>query len=82
MSKIHDSIKTVLMLGLIVLSYGVGAWLERMDTVKQKEFIARHCTSSATIDRYISKGIVGYVCFSQNGETKRISKTILVIDGI
>jgi hypothetical protein len=81
-STMSNHLKTLLCLGLIVSAYLIGAWLERLDAELWRITLARHCASNITTDRYLSFGLDGFVCFSQNSETKRISKTILVLDGI
>lgn len=81
-NKIHNHIKTLLCLVLIVSAYLIGAWTERLDAQAWRITLAKHCASNAIMDRYPSHGLDGFVCFSQNSETKKINKTVLVIDGI
>ena len=44
-----------------------------------EDIVSQMCRDTPTHDAYVSKSSDGYICFMQNVNTKKISKTALVI---
>lgn len=74
-------LKTLFTVGLIVLAYWLGGWLERQDAIDQRLMLESYCPTKGHLERFVAPGYGGFVCFTKNVQTKRITSAIIVIDG-
>ena len=66
-------------LGLLIGAFYTGAYLERLDAENAVAKAEGMCKDRAKLMAYLAKGMDGYVCFREHEHTKKISKSLLVI---
>ena len=61
-------------------SFKVGHWWAESQRELESATIESKCYSKGALDAFVSKAGNDYVCFKQNMNTKKISKTLIVLE--
>ena len=62
------------------VSFKVGHWWATSQAELEAAAIESKCYSKGTLDAFVSKAGNDYVCFKQNMNTKKISKSLIVLE--
>ena len=62
------------------VSFKVGHWVATSQAELETASIQSKCYSKGALDAFVSKAGNDYVCFKQNMNTKKISKTLIVLE--
>lgn len=62
------------------VSFKVGHWWATSQAELEAATIESKCYSKGTLDAFVSKAGNDYVCFKQNMNTKKISKSLIVLE--
>jgi len=61
-------------------SFKAGLWWAESQRELETATIESKCYSKGALDAFVSKAGNDYVCFKQNMNTKKISKTLIVLE--
>lgn len=61
-------------------SFKAGHWWAESQRELESATIESKCYSKGALDAFVSKAGNDYVCFKQNMNTKKISKTLIVLE--
>ena len=61
-------------------SFKIGHWWAESQRELESATIQSKCYSKGSLDAFVSKAGNDYVCFKQNMNTKKISKTLIVLE--
>lgn len=62
------------------VSFKVGHWWATSQAELEAAAIESKCYSKGALDAFVSKAGNDYVCFKQNMNTKKISKSLIVLE--
>lgn len=62
------------------VSFKVGHWWAESQKELESAAIESKCYSKGALDAFVSKAGNDYVCFKQNMNTKKISKSLIVLE--
>lgn len=62
------------------VSFNVGHWWATSQAELEAATIESKCYSKGALDAFVSKAGNDYVCFKQNMNTKKISKSLIVLE--
>jgi hypothetical protein len=71
----------VAMSGALCLAFWIGGEAERMKQELIEAHVQSRCYAKDKFEAFVAKDGVDYACFKQNIETKKISKSLIVLEG-
>jgi len=78
--SINGFVATVACFSGFVGAFYAGAYIEQLDREAEVSKAEGMCKDKINMMTYLAKGVDGYACFRQNDHTKKISKSLLVIE--
>lgn len=63
----------------LVAVFNMGVQVERMDRDFEHAYASGFCYSKGNIEAFVAKDGPDYVCFKQNIDNKKLSKTMIVM---
>lgn len=65
--------------GALVAVFNMGVQVERMDRDFEHAYASGFCYTKGNIEAFVAKDGPDYVCFKQNIDNKKLSKTMIVM---
>ena len=65
--------------GALVAVFNMGVQVERMDKDFEHAYASGFCYTKGNIEAFVAKDGPDYVCFKQNIDNKKLSKTMIVM---
>ena len=79
--ELLDAILALLALVVVCsMSFKTGQWWSESQRELEAATIESKCYSKGALDAFVSKAGNDYVCFKQNMNTKKISKSLIVLE--
>lgn len=68
--------------GALSGAFYLGIQVERMEQEFKHDHMSSYCYSKDKLEAFVARDGGDYVCFKQNIDTKKISKTMIVTDAL